>query len=120
MANETPSPLSQGIDQVVEVEEQSIPASSRRYKRKISIDDDINREILATLKSIPTNTNMPPEEDDGMLFFKSLVPKIKSLDDLQKMELQAEIHSVVLKHLKKSTRYGRWAYTLRIKHISSN
>lgn len=62
----------------------------------------IDREILQTLKNIkPSTASM--EEDEDLLFFKNLVPKMKCMTDVQKLELQNEITNVFLKHLKKAT-----------------
>ncbi|XP_005109006.1 uncharacterized protein LOC101859047 [Aplysia californica] len=88
--------------------EQNTPASKRHFscatrKRSAQVDIDIQREILDTLRTIPTALYVPPqEEDEDLLFFKSMIPKIKALDVLQKMELQAEMHSVLFKHLKRA------------------
>ncbi|GFR69661.1 transcription factor Adf-1 [Elysia marginata] len=47
-----------------------------------------------------------PETDEDEHFFKSLIPKIRLLNVIDKMECQAEIHSVVLKYLKKAKGYA--------------
>ena len=40
------------------------------------------------------------QTDEDEYFFKSLIPKMKLLSTIEKMECQAEIHNVVLKYVK--------------------
>lgn len=95
------------FEKPLELDEHNTPVTSKRRfsraTRKRSAPIDIDQEILNTLKTIPTTPYVPPQdEDEDLLFFKSMIPKIKTLDDIQKMELQAEMHSVLLKHLRKA------------------
>lgn len=77
-----------------------VSSSQLSMKRKLP-KRSIDIEILETLKAMPAaSTDKHEEEDEDYMFFKNLVPKMKCLNDIQKLELQAEINSVFIKHLK--------------------
>lgn len=97
-------------DSVVGVEtppstEKCYPSNRAGRKRSAQPHSSIDQEILSTLRTIPTtpvSPRPPQEEDADLLFFKSMLPHVKTLDPLQKMELQAEMHSVLFKHMKRA------------------
>ena len=74
---------------------------SRCSKRKEQLTA-IDREVLQALKE-------PEKEiDENELFFRSLLPAMKTLDLVQTLELRSEIQRLVLSHVK-SAQTGRTA-----------
>lgn len=98
---ENDTPVASTSQEILVVDaDAATPQPTKKYKRKKDSQESIDQEILQTLKNIPNVSR--EEEDEDLLFFKALVPKMKCLNDIQKMELQGELHSVVLKHIKRA------------------
>ena len=75
-------------------------ASCSSSKKKTTLA--IKQERANVDSEIPDSKKGQEDEDEDYLFFKNLVPKMKYLSDIQKLELQAEINAVFLKHLKRA------------------
>ncbi|KAK3745737.1 hypothetical protein RRG08_030546 [Elysia crispata] len=77
-------------------------ASGSSYKRKTKDEDRtcVDTQILEAIKKITDERKKNEDEDEDYLFFKNLVPKMKCMSDIQKLELQAEINAEFSKHLK--------------------
>lgn len=66
-------------------------------KRKGDCNKDFNIEILKALKD-------PEAVDENELFFKSLLPTMKKLDDIQAIEFKIEVQSLLLKYVRLSNK----------------
>lgn len=75
----------------------------RKAKFPTSHKDSLDSDILQAIKSMgETPAQATPEPDEDSHFFQSLVPKMKILDPLAKMECQTEIQMLVLKYVRRA------------------
>ena len=76
----------------------SIKKRRAKFPQERAERDSLDRDILQAIKDMGgRHTETKVDEDEDELFFRSLVPKLKRLDPLTKMECQAEINAQTLK-----------------------
>lgn len=65
--------------------------------------ESLDGDILQAIKSMGEKAAPPTlQPDEDLLFFQSLVPKMKLLDPLAKMECQTEIQMLVLRYVRRA------------------
>ena len=92
-----PSPAPPPSDDSLPQETFKKPQQQRKRKSDGSTAAEFNNEILKALKE-------PEALDEHELFFKSLLPSMRKLSDIQAMEFRIEVQSLLLKYLKQPNR----------------
>lgn len=67
----------------------------RKKKAKTMADTEIDRALIKALEKSEPKYELPPDEDE--LFFKSLLPAVKTLNVDEKLEFRMEVLNVVKK-----------------------
>lgn len=90
-----PSPVPPSPDD--NLTQKTFKKPQQQRKRKGDCNTEFNMEVLKALKE-------PEAVDENELFFKSLLPSMKKLNDIQVMEFKVEVHSLLLKYRKQSNK----------------
>ncbi|GFN99629.1 hypothetical protein PoB_002613500 [Plakobranchus ocellatus] len=79
-----------------------------KFPQERAFASTIDKEIFTAIKNISVTTPRSEPEDEDEFFFKSPIPKMKTLDPITKWELQTELQMLVLRYVKRS---GKLTYT---------
>lgn len=91
-----------------------------KFPQERALASTLDKEIFTAIQNISTTSSKSVPEDEDELFFKSLIPKMKTLDPITKWELQAEIQMLVLRYVKDSGRRYQTSSSCSRPHFESS
>lgn len=88
----TPPPVQTPLTPTPPPSQNSMPPPQRRSAKRKSATSDVDSEIIQALKH---------DNDDDDMWARSLVPSMKKLDHLDKMEFRVEVQASLLRFLRR-------------------